>query len=704
MSVTEEIKSRINIVDYIAKYVPIKKSGRYYKACCPFHSEKTPSFVVNEDTQTWRCFGACAEGGDLFSFATKFHNWSFSEALQELGDQAGVEIRKQSPQQKEQNERLDKLRGMLQTAADFYHNYLISSDEEPAKATYRYAREKRGFTHETLVNYQIGYAPDGWRNMLDALLDLGYSENDIVDAGIATRNDKGRVYDRFRNRLMIPIRDDRGRIVGFGARALAPDDNPKYLNSPQSVLFDKSRLLFGLDVAKDAIRESGMVVIVEGYMDAIQAHQAGFRNVVAQMGTAFTDKQLSLVVPRHANRVIMALDADEAGQNATRRSLEVVRQTLQADYAGKLSVDIRVLQIPGAKDPDDLLRESPEQWQGLIDSAQPIADFVIALETSELDIGSASVQEKQAAARRVLPLLTASEDNIYNRDNLQKLSLKLRVPEEDLLAWAREIQQEEAKRAQYQQRSTPPPSADEPPPLPDDLMPPPDYDDDLDYDVIPPDLMGEHRQQAAKTNGKPSMLVSRDANREAERYCLRMLLRDPDLLVQINRKLRELAHNQPELLDGPLSELSEDDFSQGDYRVMMQVFHEAMRQDDMEPLDYLRNNLDDELVEELERLLVHEEQELRNQVQNRFSADFARIMQQYQRYSQPSMNPQEDVTWRLLEMRAKRLMREREEMKFLQTDALRQRDPDTAQAYDQPMWLSMQAKRYIELELRGGIR
>jgi len=711
VSVTEEIKSKLDIVNYISQFVPLKKSGRYHKACCPFHSEKTPSFVVNEDTQTWRCFGACAEGGDIFNFAMKLNNWSFTEALQELGKQAGVEIRKPSPQQKAHDEHLDRLRGMLQTAADFYHEYLLSSDTPEAQETYRYAREKRGFSHETLQQYQIGYAPEGWQNMLVALQELGYSDDEIIEAGLASRSSKGRVYDRFRNRLIIPIRDDRGRVVGFGARALAPDDAPKYLNSPQTPVFDKSHLLFGLDAAKETIREVETVVIVEGYMDAIQAHQAGFLNVVAQMGTAFTDKQLSLVVPRMAKRVIMALDADEAGQNATRRSLEVVRQTLQADYAGKLSVDIRVLKIPGAKDPDDFLRESPEQWQVLIDSATPLADFVIDMETADLDIGRASIQEKQAAAQRVLPLLTASENNLYNQENLQKLSLRLRISEADLLAWAHEIQRQEAARQQRKARQAPPPPLEpppsmEPPPLPslDDLAPPPDYADDLEYDVIPPDLMQQMEPPKPPANRSLPQLTSRDINREAERYCLRMLVRNPDLLYQVNRKLRELAHNEPDLLQGPLGDLCVDDFSQSEYRAIMQVFSEALRQDDVEPLDYLRQYLDSELTNELERMLVQEEQELSSWIENRMTADFRMILPQVKRFKLTASQQTGDVLRRVLQMRANRLSREREELKFLQIDAHQQQNHEAIQLFSQSIQLSSRAKLHIELELRQPIR
>ncbi len=324
MSVADEIKSKLDIVQYIQRYVPLKKQGRSWKACCPFHSEKTPSFVVNENNQSWRCFGACAEGGDIFNFAMKYNSWSFTEALEELGKLAGIEVRQQSPEQRQHYEELDRLRGLLKSTADYFHDQLFDSNNPAAVATLNYARNKRGLSDDTLRRFQIGFAPPGWQNAVDLLTGLGYSEDDLLATGIASRNEEsGRVYDRFRNRLMIPIRDERGRVVGFGARALAPDDNPKYLNSPQSALFDKSHLLYGLDMAKQPIRDASTAVIVEGYLDAIQAHQAGYANVVAQMGTALTEAQLKLIAPRLADHIILSLDSDAAGQSATRRSLEV---------------------------------------------------------------------------------------------------------------------------------------------------------------------------------------------------------------------------------------------------------------------------------------------------------------------------------------------------------------------------------------------
>jgi DNA primase len=530
MSVADEIKSRLDIVDYIQRTVPLKRAGRTWKAPCPFHGERTPSFVVDPERQSWRCFGACAVGGDVISFAMRQNGWSFSDALQELGKLTGVEVRQRTPEQREKDDRLDTLRGLMQAAADAYHGLLLNPDDAEAVAVLRYAKEKRGLSEETIRNFGIGYAPQGWSHMLDHLKELGYDEAMIIETGMAVRNDAGRVYDRFRNRLMIPIRDERGRVTGFGARALNPEDNPKYLNSPQTPLFDKSRTLFGLDAARRAITDSETAVIVEGYMDAIQAHQAGFTNVVAQMGTAMTEPQLKLIAPRWAKKIVLALDSDAAGQSATMRSLEVARQTLQADYSGRLSVDIRVLHIPDAKDPDDLIRETPEQWAALVDNAQPVADFVIEAETATLP-PHASVQEREAVARRVLPMLVASENNLYKKDNVQKLALRLRIAERDLLAWADE--QARLRKPSPRDNALKVLKADlnEPPEVPErdyneaDIPPPGEYDDASG--TMP-------RIQPAR---RP--VPTRDV--AIEEYCLRGLFRRPEVFYAVNRMLRQLA-------------------------------------------------------------------------------------------------------------------------------------------------------------------
>ena len=705
MSVTQEIKDRLDIVQYVQEYVPdLKKAGRYHKACCPFHGEKTPSFVVNADTQSWRCFGACAEGGDIFTFAQKINGWDFAEALRELGQKAGVELQKRSPEQKAQTEYHDKLRGLLETASQWYHDFIFSDDTHAEQALI-YTLEKRGFTEQTIRDWGIGYAPDGWQTMLDALKAIGYEEADILAVGLASKNDRGNVYDRFRNRLMIPIRDDKGRVVGFGARALAPDDEPKYLNSPQTAIFDKSSTLFGLDRAKTSIRDSETAVIVEGYMDVIQAHQAGFQNVIAQMGTAMTEAQLKLIAPRYAKKIIMALDADDAGQNATRRSLEVARNALQADYMGKMSVDIRVLQIADAKDPDDVLRETPEKWAEYVANATPVADFVIDMETASLE-ANASVTARQEIAQNILPILTASENNLYTKDNLQKLALRLHIPESDLLSWARELERIEAsKKPKYRPTA---PRKLEMPPLDDgdefysnseEPPPPMAYDDAYTpEDPYASDNVGAMPDTQPKR--RQPQLSSRSASRVTEAYCLRMLLLNPSTLAHVNRKLRELAGDNQKLLNGPLGELTIEDFSQGDYRILLDALQSALRQNDVEPLDYLQEMLDDSLLNEMTTLLLDEQQDIHRTLGRRLEGEFEQIWDKFARNIRPGIDSQSDVVQRALKVRHQRLQREKEEIRFLLEDARREKDLEAEKSYYAQTVPTMSALRLLQQELK----
>lgn len=712
MSVADEIKARLDIVTYIQQYVPLKRAGRSWKACCPWHNERTPSFVVDSDRQSFRCFGSCAVGGDVISFAMRQNGWSFSEALQELGKQVGIEVKPRSPEERTQDDRLDSLRGLLQTAADAYHQALVNPQTQGAADALEYARLKRGFSDDTIQQYKIGYAlptDSSWSHMLDYLKQLGHSEADIIEVGLAKRNEGGRVYDTFRNRLMIPIRDDRGRVVGFGARALDPDDNPKYLNSPQTPLFDKSKTLFGLDMAKSAIREADTVVIVEGYMDAIQAHQAGFKNVVAQMGTALTDTQIRTLA-RTAKKIILSLDSDAAGQNATRRSLETAREALQSDYAGRLSVDLRVIVVPGAKDPDDLIRETPEAWAQLVANPIPMAEWVIEMETSELPT-NATMHEREAVARRVLPLLVASEDDLYKKDNIQRLALRLRIAERDLLAWA-----DEQKRIERAKPPRKPFNADrgrtpQPPPVNQDFAPssgmpePPDMPS-FDYDIIdiPPPEEGEFsspvpngRGNGAPAQAAPRRRISPEITIEAQ--CLRVLFQRPESYYVVNRKLRELAGSRRDLLDGPLCDWSAEDFSQTDTRALMQVFQEGLEQDNVEPLEYLRTQADSTLIPQIEGLLADDLVGVRQRLRDGHGADLQVLWTQNQTVA-ASVDMNAELLEKALQLRARRLQREREELCFLQIDSQMNQDDEAEMRFGYQIALSSMAKGLIDAELK----
>ncbi|MDX2162892.1 MAG: DNA primase [bacterium] len=705
-SVTDEIKSRLDIVEYISRYVPLKRAGRTFKAPCPWHSERTASFVVDPDKQFCRCYGACGEGGDIFFFAMKQNGWSFKDALEELAKLAGVELKPQTPEQHERDAARDKLRGILAAAADYFHERLFDSADPDAVNALRYAREQRGMTDSTLQRFKVGFAPAGWQTMQDALSALGMAQNDLLEAGLLSKNEQGRIYDRFRNRLMIPIRDERGRTVGFGARALDPADNPKYLNSPQTLVFDKSHLLFGLDFAAKAIRESETAVIVEGYMDAISLHQAGYPNVVAQMGTALTDAQLTLIAPKWAKRIVMALDSDAAGQNATRRSLEVARNALAKDYAGRLAVEFRILTVPGAKDPDELVQDDPQAWRRLVEAAIPAADFVIDTETRDLP-AAASVIEREAVARRLLPILMASENDLYRRDSLQKLALRVRIPERDILAWAAEQQKLQApskpttkppvgrsapQTAPQKPASAMPSSAFTAPPEPLDVQQAFDnpYAEVPNFDApIPP-------PPAAPAARPPRELVA------LERYCLRILYQQPDLIYHVNRKFREIAGENTALAQGPLGALAADDFSRSDYRALMVILGSALAQDDYEVYDYVQRNVDSALLEELYALfeasdmMVGVIQDVIPDSYRVRAEDLASIVHQLSR-SNESVSTLKEITQKALELRKRRLSQMMQEYHFLQ---LEQSEDEYANTVDVMLLPTQEAIRRIDAELQ----
>ncbi len=687
MSVTEEIKSRIDIVSYVLRHVPeLKKAGRNHKACCPFHTEKTPSFVVNPERQSWHCFGACAEGGDLFTFAQKMHGWDFKEALHELALEAGVELRQRTPEQLARADHLDRMRGLVSAASDLYHEQLFKPESKPVL---NYVSETRGLSRDTVGLFRIGVAPDRWDFALDALLAMGYAEDEIIEAGLAVRNDRGNIYDRFRNRLIIPINDERGRAVGFGGRALDPDEPAKYINSPQSPLFDKSRLLYGLDRARSAIRESGVAVIVEGYMDVIQAHQAGYLNVVAQMGTAMTETQIRRIAlgrAKYAKSIVLALDSDAAGQSAARRSLEVARQILVEDYSGKFQVDIRILQLPTDQDPDDVLRRSPQTWPQLVDSAQDVADFVIDSETETLP-PDASMQARQQAALNILPILSASENNPYQRENLQKLARRLRISERDLLAWA---------PAQSPAPNAPRPSRRQNQTLdyatldPDDA--PPEYWDS-EHEPAPPDI--------DNGQGPPSVYHS-EQQRAIEPFCLSLLLKNPNLLYKVNRKLRELAGADSNLRHGPLGDLNENDFTHSKYRILMTYLLEAMTQDDQEPLEYLVSIVDGELSADLSALLSDDAQVVSSRMRGAYLVDMSDIIERRRSRGAVANEVSSMLIGRALQLRLQRLERERIEMQYLQEEAQTGADIDEQhrERLSQQIMLSMTAKARLDHEVR----
>ena len=435
MSTIDEVKSRIDIVDLVSETVKLKKSGHSFTGFCPFHSNtRTPSFVVWPDSGTWKCFGACNTGGDIFTYVMKRDGLEFREALELLARKAGVVIETRMPQAEAQDLQNERLREALAAATAYFHNLLRTT---PQGQIAREHLTQRGITDETSVKFQLGCSLDEWHSLESHLRNRGYSREELVAAGLLVQRDDGSVFDRFRGRLMIPIRDVKGHTIGFGARTLTHEE-PKYLNSPQSPLFDKSHTLFGIDLARNAIREAKHAVVVEGYMDAIGAHQAGYANVVASMGTALTEAQFRQL-GRLCKKFVLALDPDVAGVNAMLRGLDVARETLDRDasavfdarglihFEGHLQVDIRVLMMPGGQDPDEVIRGDPAGWPRLVENALPVVEYV--LQTLAANYNLNDPKGKAAFSRQVVPIIRDVTDPVEREHYIQRLARLLRENE-----------------------------------------------------------------------------------------------------------------------------------------------------------------------------------------------------------------------------------------------------------------------------------
>ena len=549
MTVVDEIKDRIDIVEIVGESVKLRKSGKSYTGFCPFHPNKrTPAFAVFPDSGTWRCFGACNEGGDVFSFLMKKEGWDFKETLAYLAERTGVELRPITPEQEAAEEEHVRLRELLETTVTFFrHNLLHTPEGEPVLSYL----ESRGMTDATIEAFDLGYAPNTWEATMNHLQERGYSVEDLQNAGMVSKRDEGGYYDRFRNRLMIPIRDVRGRMSGFGARVMDPDAVPKYLNSPQTALFDKGRLLYGLDRARKDIRQKDQAVIVEGYMDVIGLHQAGFANAVSPMGTAITEHQLRLL-KRYSRRMILALDADAAGSQATMRGLNLARDALERDadpvfntrglvrYEGRLDADIRIVTLPGEKDPDEIVLENPEAWRDVLGSAQTVVDYVLDVMSAEYDLDDP--KHKAQIARQVLPLIEDVADPVEREAYRQQLSRRLKVDERALLKL----------RPQPQKRAARQPSVD------------------------PTPVQETYSEQETAL----------------ERFCLGVLLREPELVYQVDRAYVSLE----------LDRLSTKDFTGTDRRVIFQAVRSALAQDEVEPDQHWKKALDPSLLPIAEEL------------------------------------------------------------------------------------------------------
>lgn len=414
-SSVEEIKARLSIVDVIGSYIKLEKAGSSYKAICPFHHEKTPSFNVSPSRQAYYCFG-CNRGGDMFTFVEEIEGVDFVEALKILAERAGVKLERAEREGKGERARLLAL---MEDAVTFFERN-IAEHAGPLE----YLRN-RGLTDETIAAWRIGYVPPpevaGWRPVYTHLRGKGYTDEEIERAGFAKKTDKG-YYDRFRGRIMFPIRDASGRTVAFTGRIYgsAKETEAKYVNSPETPLYDKSSILFGYDTAKSAIRKQNFAVIVEGQMDCIMAQQAGSENTVAVSGTALTEKHLGLI-KRLTDNVVFAFDADQAGVTATSRAYRLALAT---------GLNVRVAVIPDAKDPADLILNDPEAWQKCLAESRHIVDFLLLM-IANRDLPPHDM--RKAVEEEVLPLVMAIPSKIEEAHYIREIARKLQVPEESVI-------------------------------------------------------------------------------------------------------------------------------------------------------------------------------------------------------------------------------------------------------------------------------
>jgi DNA primase len=537
MSVIDDVRSRVDLVEVVGQYVKLTRSGRNYKGLSPFQNERTPSFFVFPETQTYKDFSS-GEQGDVFSFLMKKEGFTFGEALRELARRAGVELQDRTPEQRQSEDHDERLRAAVSMAADYFQQLLQSAPQ--AASCRSYVKDKRHLNDETMRTWQLGYSLMDYHALTNALTVRGFTLQDLVDAGLVVENEEGRRYDRFRGRLIIPIRDEKGRVVGFGSRSLDGSE-PKYMNSPQTAIFDKGRLLFGLDRARSTIRTEQCSVLVEGYMDVIGTHQAGFNNVVAGMGTSLTESQLK-TLKRLAPRIILALDPDAAGNRAVLRGVDVARESLDRDdtptfdprgvirHESKLNADIRVAIMPDGLDPDELVLQSAERWRELMTNARPVVDHVIDTLLADFDINDP--HGKSDAVKATAPIVRDLSDPVRRDYYIQQLARKLHLsPRAIAEAMAN------APRTELRAERKPAPRV-EPANLTDE-PPEPDFPSD--------------GQVFAET--KPQ--VARNTRPDLETHLVAILVRKPALLMDANVALTRAN----------LEMLSQEDFTNPALRV-----------------------------------------------------------------------------------------------------------------------------------------
>lgn len=473
-----DLRHRVDIVDVIRDYVPLKKQGQNYIGLCPFHAEKTPSFVVSPQKQIYHCFG-CGKGGYVFTFLMEKNGLTFPEAVEFLAKRYGISLPTQevSPERTKQNLIKQHYYQINEMAAEYFQRVLYGSEGSNA-LTYL---ENRGVDKDTRTKFLLGYAPPSWDQLSRFLLSKGATEEDLLTLGLAVKTQKGKLIDRFRDRIIYPIFDDRGRYIGFGGRVL-DNSQPKYLNSPDTPLFSKGRHLYGLNLAKGRIRSLDKVIIMEGYMDVIAAHKHGIDNAVGSLGTALTSNQARLL-QRYTYNTAICFDADTAGQEAALRGMEILQEH---------GCRVTVITIPEAKDPDEyLLKEGPEKFGILVQSALSLLEYKLAKLTEKYD--QSSINGKLQIVQLLIPDILKVQSPVARQAFIQLLSEKLALPENVIHA--------EIKKASL----------------------------DLNRDNQP----------------APVKKTIKNASEKAERNLIRIILENPDLLPELEaRGGKELFRDQ----------------------------------------------------------------------------------------------------------------------------------------------------------------
>ncbi|MDO9301952.1 MAG: DNA primase, partial [Anaerolineales bacterium] len=556
--------------------VKLRHAGKNYTGFCPFHDNKhTPAFVVWPESGTWRCFGQCNEGGDIFKFVMKREGIDFKDALNKLADRAGVKVESFAAEKPEIKEAHEHLRELLEAAIIFYRTHLFNNKDILA-----YLREKRGLTDATIETFGLGYAPHGYDNLLKSFTSKGYSEKDLIDAGMLSvretddsRNTPSghatKVYDKFRNRIMIPIRDENGKMAGFGARIVDPNDpstgsgqaSPKFLNSPETPIFTKGHILYGLDRARKPIRMADQAVIVEGYLDVIALHQAGYENVVSPMGTALTEDQLRLL-KRSTRRIVLALDPDAAGQKAVLRGLDAARSAMDREgelgfdargllrNEARLQADLRVASMPDDLDPDEIVARDKDEWKRLIENAKPIVTHVMDSLAVGQNLNDAKVKNQIAA--QVLPLIEDLPSPVERDTYRQALARMLRVDESSLTG------------AQTQGQV----------------------------------MRRKPRGAGQSQRVEKAQVVALNPTLKIESYCIGVLFRKPALLYRLDRTLQEFG----------LSALAVEDFEYTDHQLVFGVIRLAVEQDEKDHQHYVMTHLPETISDVSKDLLAQTEQ------------------------------------------------------------------------------------------------